>query len=123
MVYTILISVVFVAELIITITVFQNLSRLDKVILGLNDTVVETRLGIRDISVLLRKISEQWLILAQDFVNKTKQNTEEALLSRFSKLLVSLFVVNINFKLFKKIRNSRLTKIFVRGWSFIENVV
>ena len=123
MVYTFLISVVFIAELIITITIIQNLLRLDKVILELCETFSETRSGIKDVSELIRKISEQWKILAQEFIDKAKQNSEEIALKQLSKILLSLLVVNLNFKLIKKIRKSKITKIFMKGWSFIENMV
>ena len=123
MVYTFLISVVFIAELIITITIIQNLLRLDKVILELCETLAETRSGIKDVSELIRKISEQWKILAQEFIDKAKQNSEEIALKQLSKILLSLLVVNLNFKLIKKIRKSKITKIFMKGWSFIENMV
>ena len=123
MVYTILISIVFIAELIITITIIQNLLRLDKVIIELCETLAETRSGINDVSKLIRKISEQWKILVQDFIGKAKQNSEEIALKQLSKILLSLLIVNLNFKLIKKIRKSKITKIFMKGWSFIENMV
>ena len=123
MVYTILISVVFIAELIIAITVLQNLVKLDKVVVSLDDTVIETKEGIRDICELMRKISEQWQILAQDFVDKTKKRSEDILLKQLSKILVGLLVLNLNFKFVRKIRNSKITKTFSRAWSLLESMV
>ena len=72
MVYTFLISIVFIAELIIVITVFQNLLRLDKKVNEFNEIVTESRNSITDISVLTRKISEQWVVLSKDFVDKMR---------------------------------------------------
>ena len=123
MVYTILISVVFIAELIIAVTVIQNLLRLDKAVLNLSETVLETQSGIRDISVLARKITEQWQILATDFVEKTKRNSEDALLKHLSKILMSVLVLNLNFKIIKKIRKSKVTRMLAKGLSFLGNMV
>ena len=123
MVYTILISIVFIAELIITITIIQNLLRLDKAILEFNNTITEIQPGIKDVSELARKISEQWQILAEDFVEKTKRNSEDIMLKYLSKIFMSILIVNLNFKIVKKIRKSKVTKILARGWSFLENMV
>ena len=123
MVYTILISIVFIAELIITITIIQNLLRLDKAVLEFNNTITEIQPGIKDVSELARKISEQWQILAEDFVEKTKRNSEDIMLKHLSKILMSILILNLNFKIVKKIRKSKVTKMFVKGWSFLENMV
>ena len=123
MIYTILISVVFVAELIIAITIIQNLIRLDKVIINLNDTFIETKGSIKDVCVLARKISEQWQILAQGFVDRTKEESEEFLYKKLSKVLVSLLVLSLNFKFVNKIRKSRITRTFAKGWSILENMI
>ena len=123
MIYTILISVVFIAELIIVITIIQNLIRLDKVIINFNDTFIETKSSIKDVCILVRKISEQWQILAQDFVDKTKEESEEFLYKKLSKILVGLLVLNLNFKFVNKIRKSRISKAFAKGWSILENMV
>ena len=123
MVYTILISIVFIAELIITITIIQNLLRLDKAVLEFNNTITEIQPGIKDVSELARKISEQWQILAEDFVKKTKRNSEDIMSKYLSKIFMSILIVNLNFKIVKKIRKSKVTKILARGWSFLENMV
>ena len=123
MIYTILISVVFIAELIIAIPIIQNILRLDKVIINLNDTFIETKSSIKDVCVLARKISEQWQILAQDFVDKTKEESEEFLYKKLSKILVGLLVLSLNFKFINKIRKSRITRTFAKGWSILENMV
>jgi len=123
MVYTILISIVFIAELIIAIAIIQALVKFDKKILSLDTTLTEITPGIKDVSSLIKKISEQWVILAQDFVNKAKRDSEDLLLKQFSKILVGLLVLSLNFKFVKRIRKSKITKTVVKGWSLIENMV
>ena len=123
MIYTILISIVFIAEVIIAITIVQNLLRLDKTVLLLDDTIVATRSGIKDISILSRKISQQFVILSKDFVEKIKKDREDELMKMLSKALMSVLVLNLNFKLLKKIRKSKITKVLVKGLSFLGSMV
>jgi hypothetical protein len=123
MVYTILISVVFIAELIIAVTVFQNLLRLDRAVIEMDNNLTAKKSDIKDIAELMRKISEQWEVLAQDFVDKTKRDAEEVLLRNLSKMLVGLLVLNLNFKFVNKLRKSKVTKTLAKGLSFLENMV
>ncbi len=123
MVYTILISIVFIAELIIAITILQNLSRLDKAVLEFDKTVTTIALGIKDVCELSRKITEQWEILAQDFVDKTKRDSEDFMLRHLFKGLIGILVLNLNIKFIKKIRKSKITKTLVKGWSILESMV
>ena len=73
MVYTILISIVFIAEIIIAVTVIQNLLRLDKVLIELNETVEVANPKIRELSCLVKKISEQSVELSEDFAIRFKE--------------------------------------------------
>lgn len=123
MVYTFLISVVFIAELIIMVAILQNLVKLDKSILDLNDTLTTTKPGIKDVSMLLRKISEQWVILSQDFVDRARENGEEILIKQISKLLMGILVLNLNFKIVKRIRKSKITKFLAKGYSLVESMI
>lgn len=123
MVYTILIAVVFIAELIITVAVIQYLLRLDRFVLDCNETLLDIKANINDITVLGRKISEQWVLLANGFTENVQKKTEDVALKYLSKLLLSILLVKFNFKLVKKIRQSKVTKIFLKGWSFFENMV
>lgn len=123
MVYTILISIVFIAELIIAITIIQNLLKLDKKILNFDEILAKKKSTIKDIFILLNKISEQTKVLAEDFVNKTKENAENMSLKLLSKLLISVLLLKLNFKLVKKIQQSKFTKLFARSWSILETMV
>ncbi len=123
MVYTILISIVFIAELIIAITIIQNLLKLDKKILNFDEILAKKKSTIKDIFILLNRISEQTKVLAEDFVNKTKENAENISLKLLSKLLISVLLLKLNFKLVKKIQQSKFTKLFARSWSILETMV
>ena len=123
MIYTILISIVFVAELIITITIIQNLLRLDKMVIETNDTITQSKNSIKDICKLSCKISEQWVILSGQWVEEIKQNGENILLKNLSKILLSFLLLKLNFKFINKIRKAKITKFLVKGYSFIENML
>lgn len=123
MVYTILISIVFIAELIIAITLIQNLLKLDKAIILLDEKVKNSLNGIKDISVLTRKISEQIIIISQDFVDKSKSKSEDILMRQLAKIFLGLFLFGANFKLINKIRKSKITKTLAKGLSIIELMV
>ena len=82
MLFTILISIVFIAEMIIAVALIRAILRLDKAICEVNDTVVLAQDGIKDISELVHKISEQMVDLANDYVNRIKRYQEEAVMKQ-----------------------------------------
>ena len=123
MVYTILISIVFIAELIIAITIFQYLRKIDRAILQANNSILELKPKIKEISELIYKISGQWIILTQDFVDKLKLKAEDMMLKQVSKALMTFLVINLNLKFIKKIRRSKVFKTFAKGWSFLESMI
>ena len=59
MIYTFLISVVFIAEIIIALTVLINLIKLDKAVLKFDETVCLFNSKIKDIGALIKGISSQ----------------------------------------------------------------
>lgn len=123
MIYTILISIVFIAELIITTSIIRGLLKFDKYLISFDSDITRHKSNIKDISVLVKKISEQSIILAEDFVIKTKEKSEDFLLKQLTKVLVALLVLSLNFKIIKEIRKSKITETLVKGFSFLENMV
>ena len=123
MVYTILISIVFIAEVIIMITIIQNLLRLDKAVLLLDDTLNASKSGVREICILGRKISQQLVVISDDFVEKVKKDRENTALKVLSKALIGVLALKLNFKLIKKIRKSRMLKTLAKGLSFLGSMV
>lgn len=123
MVYTILISIVFIAELIIFFAVMQKLFQADKKILNMDKKLTQNKSCIEDICTLVCKISEQWVILAEEFVDRIKEKSENLLLKQLSKMLITILLINLNFKFIKKIRNSKITKTLAKGFSLLENMV
>ena len=123
MLYTFLISIVFIAEVIIGLTLIIYLLKLDKAVLSLNETISEIKPGIREISVLSKNISEQLVELTNRFVKRIKYEQEEMILRGLSKLLISLLVVKVNIKAVNKFRKSKIAKVLGKGLSLLENMV
>ena len=76
MIFTILITIVFIAELIITISVILNLLKLDKAVLELNNTIEIINPKIKEVCTLGRKISYQLKELSLRFIEKVKDERE-----------------------------------------------
>lgn len=123
MVYTILISVVFIAEIIITITIIQSLLKLDKSILELNDIIHSTQEGIKEIAILTRKISEELILLSEEKIKALKKMQDDEISKQLSKLLLWVITLKLNIKFINKIRKTKLAKLLGKGLSLLEFVI
>ncbi len=123
MVYTILISIVFIAEIIITITILQNLIKLDKVVLDYSETVKQANPLIKDVANLSKKVSEQIIELAEHFVYKLKKDQEDIFLRFLSKILMILLLLKINSKAINAFRKSKSGKLIIKGLTMLGNMV
>ena len=123
MVYTFLISVVFIAEIIIAVTLFQVLIKFDKAVIDLNETVVLAKPSIKDISDLVKKISEQYKEFAEQFAQKVAKNSEEIIFYRLLKVLLGYLLIKSNIKFVQKFRKSKITKALAKGLSLLEIMV
>ena len=72
MVFYFFISIVFIAEVIIGLTLFVYLFKADKMVLKYNELVVETRPSIKEVMILVRKISKQLVELSPMITTKIK---------------------------------------------------
>ena len=123
MLYTILISVVFIAEIIITVYVIQNLLRFDRFIINFDKKLISAKPEIKDICDLSRKISEQIIELTQMYTDKIKEKQEDATIRFIIKILTSVLLWKLNIKLINKIRRSKAFKIIGKGLKLIEIIV
>ena len=123
MLYTFLISIVFMAEVIIAFTLLVYLIKFDKKIIDLNNTITEIKPSLKEISILSKKISEQFIKFSENFVKKIKHEHEELALRFLSKTLISLVLIKINIKAVNKFRKSKLAKVLSKGLSLLENMV
>ena len=123
MVYTILISIVFIAELIIAATLIQYLLKFDRLIIDANTQVSKFNPQIKEVGVLVKKISNQVVILTQDFVDDYRRNAEEVAIKQGIKMLLGILLMKINIRFINRIRKSKVTKTIVKGLTFIGNMV
>ena len=70
MLFYFLISIVFIAELIITIAIVIGLIKFDKQLIGYNAFLDETKPLLKDILETARKLSEEYLKLVPKIVEK-----------------------------------------------------
>ena len=123
MLYTFLISIVFIAELVILFSLISALLRLDKMLISLDKTVTETKPGIKDIGQLVCKISEQWVELAEDWVESVKEKEEDMLIRQINKMLIAILLWKINSKHITRFRRSKLARTLKRGFAFVQSMV
>lgn len=116
MIFTILISIVFIAELIIAITILLTLKRWSKSLRNINKTLYYLKPSIREICELSRKISAQLVEFAEDFVDKIKRQQEEVIFRNVSRIILGTF-------LFRKLKKSKVLKLIGKGLSLLEIVV
>ena len=72
MIFYFLISIVFIAELIIAITLVLNLIKLDKVFIKYNELLDSAKPSIKELLITVRKISEQLVEFAPIIVENIK---------------------------------------------------
>jgi len=90
MVFYFLVSIVFIAEVIIGLTVFIYLLKADKMILKYNDIVDETKPSIKSLMIVVRKISKQLVELAPMVANQIKAFLVDLLIGQLKSLLGTL---------------------------------
>ena len=123
MLYTFLISIVFIAELIIVVSLILALLRLDRVLISLNQTIDEAKPGVKDIGELVRKISEQWVELSEEWVDKIKEKEEDLALRQLNKILIAILLWKFNSKTIRRFNRSKLGKTLKRGFAFVQSMV
>lgn len=123
MVFKVLITIVFIAELIITFTILYFLYKFDKRILGIDGTLDAVKPQIKSISELVRKISEQIYELTPVWVNDIKKSLEKILLEQTKSIMTGILFWIINIKVLKQLRQSKIFKTASKGLSLLQNVI
>ena len=123
MIYTFLITIVFLAEVVIAITVIQALLKLDKKVQEYDEIITLAKPTIIDIVELARKVSEQYIKLTKQNIEKIHKSSEEYALNKLFKISIGLLFIKSNIKIIQKIRKSKLLKTIAKGLSILENMV
>ena len=123
MLYTFLITIVFIAELIILAALIIWFVSFDREILYLDRYFTRIKPDIKDISELGHKISEQCVELSEDFVEKIKIKEEDVMARQLGKILIGLLLWKINSKAIKQFRRSKMGKTLRRGFALVQSMV
>ena len=123
MIFTFLITIVFIAEIIIGVTIILNLVKLDKAILALNETVTELKPGIKDVCSLVKAISIQIRELILNYKERLIKKREDVAIRLMVKVFASIVLWKTNLKIIKKIRKSKAIKAISKGLTLLEIVV
>ena len=123
MIYTFLITIVFIAELIIAITILIQLLKLDNSLIRANDFVSEAKPKIEEIAKLVTGISEQLAELAPEWVEKFKAARNKIILNQIESIMTGFLVWSINIKALRKLRKSKFVKAAIKGLSLVQNVI
>ena len=87
MIFYFLISIVFIAEVIIALSLIINLVKADKKIIECNSFVDEAKPSIKGIMEISRKISEQFTEFAPMIVDKVKAIVRDVLMGQLKSLI------------------------------------
>ena len=123
MVFVILISIVFIAELIIAFTVVSNLVKLDKCI---NESILfleEAKPKLKELLEIVKKISEQLLELIPVWVENLKKERDKIILEQTRSLISTILFWSINIKVINRLRKTKLAKVAWKGLTLLQNVI
>ena len=123
MLFKIFTTIVFIAELIIAYTIISKLVQFDRMILETNAFVVEANPKIKEITRLVRKISDQIAELVPAYVEKLKDLRNKIMLKKLESLIALTLFWSINIKVLKKFRKSKILKTVVKGLSVLQSVI
>ena len=123
MIFKFLISIVFIAEIVLTVSIIRAMIKLDNIILSCDGLVTNSKSGIKDVSVLCKKISEQIIELSEQFVQEIRKKEEDILLGNLNKLILALIIWKFNLKAIKRFRKTKLCKTIGKGLSVLGNMI
>lgn len=123
MVFVILISIVFVAELIIAFSVITNLIKFDKRIKRAVQFLEEAEPRLKELLVVVQKISAQILELIPVWLATLRQERDKIILNQAKSLISTILFWSINIKVINRIRKSKLAKAVWQGLTLVQNVI
>ena len=123
MIFTILIIIVFIAELIIGFALIMNLIKFDCRINKLNQDLLLIQPSLEEVCELVKAISFQIKEMAAEYRDEVLKRREEMSVRLISKLLAGILLWKINLKLIRKIRKSKITKTLAKGLTLLQIMV
>lgn len=123
MIFTFLMSIVFIAEIIIAFTIIFNLIKFDKFLTDTNILLEKAKPEIRSICELYTGISAQIVEFSQIGVDKFKAAKERFILKQLESLMSAILFWSINIKILKKFRKNKIIKTALKGLTLLQSVV
>ena len=123
MLFIFLITIVFIAELIITVAVITTLIKLDKKLKRADTFLEKAAPNIKAVCELIRGISEQIAELTPEWVEKFRETRDKIILKQLESLMAGILFWSINIKVIKRIRKSKFIKTAWKGLSLLQNVI
>lgn len=123
MIFTILITIVFIAELIIGFALIMNLIKFDCRINKLNQDLLLIQPSLEEVCGLVKAISFQIKEMAAEYRDEVLKRREEMSVRLISKLLAGILLWKINLKFIRKIRKSKITKTLAKGLTLLQIMV
>ena len=123
MIFTFFTIITFIAEVIIACAIVVSIKRIDRYVLSFDIALQDSRANIKDIALLTKKISEQFVEFSEDFVEKVHEEEENFVIKQLNRILIAFLLYKINIKPIKKFRKSKLGKSLAKGFSLLQNMV
>ena len=123
MVFVILISIVFIAELIIAFSIIINLVKLDK---NINEAAVfidDFNPRLKEVLELMSKISDQVAELVPIWVENLKKERDKIILNQTKSLISGILFWSINIKVINRLRKTKIIKALWKGLTLVQNVL
>ena len=123
MVFVILISIVFIAELIIAFSIIINLVKLDK---NINEAAVfidDFNPRLKEVLELMSKISDQVAELVPIWVENLKKERDKIILNQTKSLISGILFWGINIKVINRLRKTKIIKALWKGLTLVQNVL
>ena len=123
MVFVILISIVFIAELIIAFSIIINLVKLDKNINEATVFIDDFNPKLKEVLELMSKISAQVAELVPIWVENLKKERDKIILNQTKSLISGILFWSINIKVINRLRKTKIIKALWKGLTLVQNVL
>ena len=123
MLFYFFITIVFISQLIIAISLIITLIKFDFKINQINKYINNSKPKIKTICNLSKKISEQLKDLSGIFVEKFHEEKKRITLEILKSLMSGILFWSINIKVAKRLKKSKILKAAWKGLTLVQNMV
>ena len=123
MLFYFFITIVFISQLIIAISLIITLIKFDFKINQINKYISNSKPKIKAVCNLTEKISEQLKDLSEIFVEKFHEEKERITLEILKSLMSGILFWSINIKVAKRLKKSKILKAAWKGLTLVQNMI